>query len=88
MGEGRLGRIVVLDGAPRSGKASIAAAIQGAFDGVWMNLGVDVFHAHEIYGVEFDTAVSSPEGCAAAIGRALRDGVGRPTAFEQLAGSC
>src|SRR5438045_3289437 len=37
------GQIVVLNGAPRSGKSSIVAAIQGSFDGPWMNLGVDVF---------------------------------------------
>jgi chloramphenicol 3-O phosphotransferase len=36
------GRIVVLNGAPRAGKSSIAAAIQEAFAGVWINLGVDV----------------------------------------------
>jgi chloramphenicol 3-O phosphotransferase len=36
------GQIVVLNGAPRSGKSSIAAAIQESFDGPWMNLGVDV----------------------------------------------
>jgi hypothetical protein len=35
------GRIVILNGPPRSGKSSIAAAIQARFDGVWMNLGVD-----------------------------------------------
>ena len=35
------GQIVVLNGAPRSGKSSIAAAIQQQFAGVWMNLGVD-----------------------------------------------
>jgi chloramphenicol 3-O phosphotransferase len=34
---------VILNGAPRSGKSSIVAAIQERFDGVWMNLGVDVF---------------------------------------------
>ena len=38
-----LGQIVILNGAPRSGKSSIAAAIQDTFDGVWMNLGVDGF---------------------------------------------
>ncbi len=38
-----LGQIVVLNGAPRSGKSSIAAIIQSTFDGVWMNLGVDGF---------------------------------------------
>ena len=39
------GRIIILNGAPRSGKSSIVAAIQDAFDGVWMNLGVDRFMA-------------------------------------------
>ncbi len=37
------GTIVILNGAPRSGKSSIAAAIQDTFEGVWMNLGVDRF---------------------------------------------
>ena len=41
------GRIVILNGAPRSGKSSIAAAIQQDFPGAWMNLGVDV-HATQI----------------------------------------
>jgi chloramphenicol 3-O phosphotransferase len=40
------GVIVVLNGAPRSGKSSIAEAIQDTFDGVWMNLGVDVYARH------------------------------------------
>ena len=35
------GQIVILNGAPRSGKSSIAAVIQDTFDGPWMNLGVD-----------------------------------------------
>ena len=39
------GQIVVLNGAPRSGKSSIVAAIQEAFEGVWVNLGVDVARA-------------------------------------------
>jgi chloramphenicol 3-O phosphotransferase len=39
----RAGRIVILNGAPRSGKSSIAKAIQDTFEGVWMNLGVDGF---------------------------------------------
>src|SRR5215510_12735389 len=39
------GQIVVLNGTPRSGKSSIATAIQRRFDGVWMNLGVDGFKA-------------------------------------------
>jgi chloramphenicol 3-O phosphotransferase len=38
-----LGKIVVLNGAPRSGKSSIVSVIQQTFDGVWMNLGVDQF---------------------------------------------
>lgn len=37
------GQIVILNGAPRSGKSSIAAAIQDRFDGPWMNLGVDAY---------------------------------------------
>jgi chloramphenicol 3-O phosphotransferase len=37
------GQIVVLNGAPRSGKSSIVAVIQDTFEGPWMNLGVDVF---------------------------------------------
>lgn len=40
------GQIIILNGAPRSGKSSIAAAIQTRFEGVWMNLGVDVFKEH------------------------------------------
>ncbi len=36
------GAIIVLNGAPRSGKSSIVAAIQQSFDGIWMNLGVDL----------------------------------------------
>lgn len=35
------GRIVVLNGAPRSGKSSIAAAMMARLPGRWMNLGVD-----------------------------------------------
>jgi chloramphenicol 3-O phosphotransferase len=37
------GRIVILNGAPRSGKSSIARAIQETFDGIWLNLGVDLW---------------------------------------------
>ena len=37
------GQVVILNGAPRSGKSSIAAAIQDTFAGVWRNLGVDRF---------------------------------------------
>jgi chloramphenicol 3-O phosphotransferase len=37
------GQIIILNGAPRSGKSSIVNVIQETFDGPWMNLGVDVF---------------------------------------------
>jgi chloramphenicol 3-O phosphotransferase len=37
------GQIIILNGTPRSGKSSIAAAIQNTFEGVWMCLGVDGF---------------------------------------------
>ena len=37
------GQIVILNGTPRSGKSSIATAIQSTFEGVWMKLGVDHF---------------------------------------------
>ena len=38
----KFGQIVILNGAPRSGKSSIVTAMQARFDGVWINLGVDV----------------------------------------------
>ncbi|MDO9433345.1 MAG: hypothetical protein Q7T84_18785 [Phenylobacterium sp.] len=41
-----VGQIVILNGAPRSGKSSIVAAIQDTFEGPWMNLGVDVHARH------------------------------------------
>jgi chloramphenicol 3-O phosphotransferase len=37
------GQIVILNGAPRSGKSSIVRVVQETFDGPWLNLGVDVF---------------------------------------------
>ena len=37
------GQIVILNGAPRAGKSSIVKVIQDTNEGVWMNLGVDVF---------------------------------------------
>jgi chloramphenicol 3-O phosphotransferase len=36
-----IGQIIILNGAPRSGKTSIARAIQGLGDGHWLNIGVD-----------------------------------------------
>jgi chloramphenicol 3-O phosphotransferase len=35
------GQIVILNGAPRSGKSSIARAMQERLPGLWLNLGVD-----------------------------------------------
>jgi len=37
------GQIVILNGAPRAGKTSIAHAIQAALPGVWLNLGLEKF---------------------------------------------
>lgn len=39
------GQIIILNGAPRSGKSAIVAAIQETFPGVWINLGVDRYMA-------------------------------------------
>jgi chloramphenicol 3-O phosphotransferase len=59
-----LGRIVVLNGAPRSGKTSICHAIQETVPGRWVNLGVD------------SSRRSLPEACQPGIG--LRPGGERP----------
>ncbi len=40
------GRIVVLNGAPRSGKSSIVTAVRRRVPGTWLNLGNDVFIRH------------------------------------------
>ncbi|MGV8955185.1 MAG: chloramphenicol phosphotransferase CPT family protein [Cypionkella sp.] len=37
------GRIVILNGAPRAGKTSIATALQASLPGTWINLGVDTW---------------------------------------------
>ncbi len=39
------GRIVILNGAPRSGKTTLARAIQSHISGFWINWGVDAFNA-------------------------------------------
>jgi chloramphenicol 3-O phosphotransferase len=39
------GRIVILNGAPRAGKTSIAKAMQHSLPGRWINLGVDAHNA-------------------------------------------
>ncbi|MET0437972.1 MAG: chloramphenicol phosphotransferase [Devosia sp.] len=41
----RIGRVVILNGAPRSGKSSLARAIQSSIAGNWLNTGVDSFMA-------------------------------------------
>lgn len=41
--ETQLGQIIILNGAPRSWKSSIATAIQESSDVLWMNLGADRF---------------------------------------------
>jgi chloramphenicol 3-O phosphotransferase len=58
------GTIVVLNGTPRSGKSSIAAALQGSSGALWLNLGVDAF------------ALVTPEQFRPGIG--LRPGGERP----------
>ena len=35
------GRIVILNGAPRSGKSALGHAVQARLHGAWINLGVD-----------------------------------------------
>lgn len=91
---------MVLNGAPRSGKSSIATAIRDGFDGPWMNLGVDVFARSmtperfrpgiglrpdgERPDLEVDTSVLSPTECAETIQRRIREGPS-PTALAQLA---
>lgn len=39
------GRVVILNGVPRSGKSSIAAAMQESVPGTWINFGVDAMMA-------------------------------------------
>lgn len=40
------GQVIILNGAPRSGKSSIAAVIQSTFPGDWLALGVDAWMAN------------------------------------------
>lgn len=58
------GQVVILNGAPRSGKSSLAAAMQAELAGVWVNLGVDAMMA------------ATPEALRPGIG--LRPGGERP----------
>lgn len=55
------GRIVILNGAPRSGKSSIARVIQDTFEGPWMNLGVDV-HVREITAPRYKPGIGLRPG--------------------------
>lgn len=64
------GQIVILNGAPRSGKSSIVTAVQASFDGIWMNLGVDTCQA------------TAPEQLRPGIG--LRPGGERPDIESQI----
>lgn len=41
------GKVIILNGAPRSGKSSIAAVIQATFPGDWLALGVDSWMANQ-----------------------------------------
>ena len=63
-GDAEPGTVVVLNGTPRSGKSTVARALQESWDGIWINLGVDVF------------ADVIPEGLRPGIG--LRPGGERP----------
>jgi chloramphenicol 3-O phosphotransferase len=67
------GQVVILNGVPRSGKSSIAAAIQQSFDGIWMNLGVDA------------TMATTPKSYLPGIG--LRPGGERPD-LEPFVAQC
>lgn len=40
------GKIIILNGAPRSGKSSIVKVVQNTFDGIWLNIGVDMYVDH------------------------------------------
>ena len=66
------GQIVILNGAPRSGKSSIVRAIQSSADVPWMNLGGD-------------TSLSSNEDCAARILQRLGADGSFGEAFARLA---
>jgi chloramphenicol 3-O phosphotransferase len=64
------GRIVILNGAPRSGKSSIAKAIRELGSGAWVNLGVD------------DSMSQLPDTLRPGIG--LRPGGDRPDLEESV----
>ena len=55
------GQVIILNGAPLSGKSAIARAIQESFEGPWMNLGIDVY-AHHITPPRFRPGIDLPPG--------------------------
>ncbi|MBL4808138.1 MAG: phosphotransferase [Rhodobacteraceae bacterium] len=70
---GKFGQIVILNGAPRSGKSSIATEILGNFVGNWVSLGVD------------NTMQAMPDSLRPGIG--LRPGGERPELEEYIVSS-
>ncbi len=85
------GTAILLNGAPRSGKSSIAAAIQQVAAEPWMNLGIDRYldmtpprYRPGIYDIEVDTSKLSAEACAEQILRHIRNDP-EPDAFRRLA---
>ncbi len=57
----RAGRVVILNGAPRSGKSSIVRAMQETFDTPWINLGVDV-HVREMTPARYQPGIGLRPG--------------------------
>lgn len=59
------GQIVILNGAPRSGKSSIARVIMESFPGLWVNLGVDaqarMISSHAMPGIGLRPGGEHPE---------------------------
>jgi chloramphenicol 3-O phosphotransferase len=53
---------VILNGAPRSGKSTIAYVIQETFPGTWVNLGVDVARAMTPQGLQPGIGLRPGEG--------------------------
>ena len=64
------GQIVILNGAPRAGKSSIVKVMQDTFDGVWMNLGVDVF-ARGVTPKKYQPGIGLRPGPGPAFGASL-----------------
>jgi chloramphenicol 3-O phosphotransferase len=75
------GRIVILNGAPRAGKSSIARAVQDGLPGNWLNLGVDaqnrMLPQHLLPGIGLRPGGERPEHepTVVALYRALYDAI-------------